>query len=162
MLHLARDTSRYAVLIGKEYVMKPVDQHARYLGSMKEFYRIIASSVRYPMKAIRARTSGTVHILFEVDSLGHADGFTVMNDVGRGCGDAALEGVKLIPNVWIPAMIDGNYYNTRFIIPIKFQIGEDGKRGRKSSKKDEALPVAKSLQEVVISAVGITRTQSEY
>lgn len=158
ILFIKPDTSKYAIQFKEEYMMMEVNRPARYIGSIKEFHKIISFNVRYPVQARRNSTVGTFHVLFEVDTTGQAHNFQVINDIGNGCGDAILEALKLVPNLWIPALVDGKSYNSRFSIPITFKIEENGRQlGRPGKFKKENLPIAKSLSEVVVTAVGITR-----
>ena len=161
ILYLKQDTSKYAIQFGKEYKMSRVAQQPRYVGSMKEFDGILGSNVLYPKKARNNKTVGTFHIIFEVDSTGQAVNFRAVNDIGDGCGDAVLEVLRTVPNIWIPAMIDGKPRNARLSIPVTFKITVDGQpKGRKKKKaQNEEVPMSTYLTEIEIAAVGLTRTQ---
>jgi hypothetical protein len=159
ILFLKPDTSKYAIQFKKEeYMMMEVDRPARYIGSIRELYEIVNTNVRFPAQARRNSTVGSFHIIFEVDNTGQAHNFRAINDIGDGCGEAIIESLKLVPNLWLPALIDGKSYNSRFSIPITFKIELDGKQiGRPKKLKKENLPIAKSLSEIVVTAVGVSR-----
>ena len=76
--------------------------------------------------------------------------FQVINDIGSGCGDAAIEALKQIPNSWIPALIDGTPYPTRFVMPFSFVI--KGSKTEESTTKKETLKISATyLDELLVT-----------
>ena len=161
LLFLKEDTSAYPIRSGNEWINSRLDVYPRYIGSMNEFYDILSTETlgKYLLQARGKRTVGTFYVLFQVDSLGSAGGFEVINDIGDGCSDIILEAMKKIPNYWLPARKGAYSYTSRFILPVHFKIIEDG-REVKSKKKDKTaidLPLAKELPEFVVTATARNR-----
>ena len=156
LLFIKEDTADYAIQMGDEYILRKVDQQARYLGSMKEFYSIIQYNAKYPRLAGKKSVIGAFHIIFEVDTTGQAKNFMAINDIGYGCGDEVIRSLKLVPNMWLPAKLNGKAYTTRFVLPVNFKIIKDGREvGRQKKSVKEPVPIAHSLSEIGISMVGI-------
>lgn len=162
ILYFKPDTSTYAIKHEHEYVEMKADRPARYMGSMHEMYGIIQRNLLFPTIARKKSTVGTLYVLFEVDITGQAQNFKVFNDIGDGCGDAAIEAIKQVPNLWIPAMVDGNAYDSRFAIPVSFGIQLDGKSvGKPKKTSKEPLPISKMLTAVEVFAVGVVQEKKE-
>jgi len=82
----------------------------------------------------------------------------VLNDIGDGCGEEALDKLFELPNYWIPAKLNGQNLASRFTIPITFSMVDDGRtiKTRKKSIVSE-IPIAKALDEITVSLVGVRR-----
>ncbi|UJP64714.1 energy transducer TonB [Mongoliitalea daihaiensis] len=162
ILYFKSDSSSYPIKYGDTFVEMKVDRPARYMGSMHEMNSIIQRNLIFPTQARRKSTVGTLHILFEVDSTGQAQDFKVFNDIGDGCGEAAIDAIKQVPNLWVPAMVDGKAYSSRFAIPVTFAIQLDGKSvGRPKKTSKETLPISKTLTEIEVFAVGLIQERRE-
>jgi len=93
-----------------------------------------------------------INILFEVDTIGRATNFEVLNDIGGECDYEFERVLHLIPNFWLVAEKDGKRYRSRFLISCEFGIVMDGKRlkertRRRSKQRDDTLvlPLAREL-----------------
>ncbi len=151
IIYLAPDNGPYAVEINGEFVMKEVDRQPRYLGSMSEILLTIASAIDYPEKARANGIQGNFQVAFTVGVDGRMQDFEVLNDLGQGCGAAAVSALKVVPAQWIPALIDGRPYPTRFIIPYRFEIENLPLEESGSAERDE-IPVATTLDTFVVTA----------
>jgi len=157
LLYQKPDTSTYVVYLDGEWKKMKLDQTPRYIGSMHDFV-LVSNKIRYPVKARNRQTVGSFNIIFEVDSLGKAGEFKVLNDIGDGCGEEALDKLFELPNYWIPAKLNGQNLASRFTIPITFSMVDDGRtiKPRKKSIVSE-IPIAKALDEITVSLVGVRR-----
>lgn len=160
LLFLQKDTSEFVIWEGGEWVHSRLDVHPRFIGSLAEFYRSLSAVTygKYPRVARINRTVGTFYILFEIDSLGKAGNFQVVNDIGDGCGDVVLEGLKKIPNFWLAAQKGASVYRARFLLPATFRIINRGRelKSRKNGQTQE-IPMATILPGFVITALGSPR-----
>jgi len=151
----------HTIEINNQWIQSMLDVEPRYIGSMVEFYKIFNSNVKFPKEALRKKTIGTFHIIFEVDTTGQAINYEAVDDIGDNCSEETIKALQLIPNVWSVAIKDGKKYKSRFIIPVKFRITEDGKDIGRINKKSIANPVklpnAWKLNELTVTAVGVTR-----
>lgn len=112
----------------------------------------------YPRAALEKKTAGTFYITFEVDTLGHAGNYIVIDDIGNGCADTMVTILQALPNYWLVAKKDGKSYVSKFIIPVTFSMLEDGLEI--ISEKEKSLlipPVAKELRKILIRIMGFSR-----
>ena len=153
VLFIAKDTSRYTIEINGIWTQSTLDIQPRYIGSDYEYYWLFGSNIRYPAEARRNSTAGTFYVTFEVDTMGRADNFKVINDIGDKCGDESIKSLKLIPNLWIVASRENVKYKSRFILPITFKLKSNGKeygRPHRKNSNEAELPIAWKLNEAVI------------
>lgn len=158
---MRKDTiGTYAIEREGNWVQSTLDVQPRYLGSIKEIYRILMTNIRYPAQARTNSTTGTLYLMFEVDTTGQAVNHQIVNDLGDRCGDEVLRAIKIVPNLWTVASKDGKLYRSRIILPITFNITLNGRelRPRSGKKSQQQLPLAWKLPEMVINAMGVTRT----
>jgi TonB family protein len=164
LVYLAKDTVSYAIENETGWEMSKLDIPPRYVGSMEELIKILAMNVRYPVKAKNRSNIGTVLLGFEINLQGNVENVKILKDIGNGCGDEVLRVFQFIPNIWLVAQKNGQNYKSRYILPVKFQIGERTSNGDvwkdEPESELEELNEAKAayqptnyLEEVVISAV---------
>ena len=72
-------------------------------------------NLRYPQDAIDNNKDGIILIGFIVDTDGKASGFWIKKGVYPALDNEALRVMKLLPNKWTPATIDGK--------PVKVSYG---------------------------------------
>lgn len=157
-LFIQPDSTESIIELGGKFVKMKVDQPARFLGSLKELNTFVGKNVRYPNAARRYSTVGTLYVQFVVDSLGKATNFSLINDIGNGCGEEVIRVIKLRSNSWIAASTGDETFNSRFIMPVKFNIVLNGKEIKhRKLKRNMVLPLSQHLMEVTITAIGVTR-----
>ena len=117
-------------------------------GGMDEFRKWIGNNYQYPQAAIDAGVKGTIKTRFIIEKDGSLSDIKIVEDLGHGTGEAALELLKKSPK-WIPAIQNGYKVRYDFILPIRLDLtdmGEveessqaniQGKRGENISKKVE-------------------------
>lgn len=87
-----------------------------------------------------------------------------MKNIGYGCGEKVLRVFGLIPNHWLTAKKGDTYYESRYILPIRFQIvtksispGRPKKREETRIEKErermDRFSPTNYLDEVVVSCV---------
>jgi hypothetical protein len=150
----------YAIEKDGNWVQSALDIQPRYLGSMMEFYRILMSNIRYPAEARRNSNTGTLYLMFEVDTTGQAVNHQILDDLGDRCGEEVLRAFALILNLWTVATKEQNLYRSRIILPVTFNITLNGRQVSEGSKKrnQPELPISRELSELVIKAMGVSRT----
>ena len=93
-----------------------------YEGGINNFYRHVASGIRYPPAAAAQRIQGKVHVKFLVLADGKIGGVHVINDVHPALADEAMRILKSSKN-WIPGRQKGRIVEMTYIIPISFSLG---------------------------------------
>lgn len=164
LVYLAKDTSSYAIKTETGWEMSKLDIPPRYVGSREEILKILAMNIQYPAEARILSTIGTVILGFEINLQGHVENVKILREIGNSCGDEVLRVFQLIPDVWLVAQKNGESFKSRYILPVKFQIGKRTTKGDKWKNESKtnlnelyelktAYQHANYLEEVVISAL---------
>ncbi|MBO6586873.1 MAG: energy transducer TonB [Gracilimonas sp.] len=93
-----------------------VDQMPEIEGGIKEVY----NNIKYPRAAISGRIEGRVFVKFVVDENGNVKNPTVIKDIGAGCGEAAVEGIKKVK--FTPGKLNGQPVKVYYTLPVSFKI----------------------------------------
>ena len=93
-----------------------------YEGGINNFYRHVASGIRYPPMAAAQRIQGQAHIKFLVLADGKVSNVHVINDVHPALAEEAMRILRSSKN-WIPGRQKGRIVETTYIIPISFSLG---------------------------------------
>ncbi|GGN08484.1 hypothetical protein GCM10010967_50200 [Dyadobacter beijingensis] len=91
-------------------------------GGIKEFYKFLASNMRYPPDAARRGASGRVMLSFVVCEDGSVCDYKVERRVGYGLDEEALRVVKLMSGSWEPGVQRGQKVRVKYNVPINFQL----------------------------------------
>ena len=97
-------------------VYNVVDQMPEIIGGIQEVY----SNIEYPRSARLAEVEGRVFIKFIVNEKGKVEQPSVIKDIGSGCGEAAIEGIKKV--AFKPGMKDGVPVKVYFTLPVTFKL----------------------------------------
>lgn len=157
LLFLKPDTSEYIIKINDQWTKSKLDVQPRYIGSMHDFKKL-QSTIRYPAEARTKETAGKFYITFEIDTIGRAGNYQVINDIGNQCSEEVIKALRTIPNYWLTAQKEGKLYPSKFILPVTFKMTVNGREIRPRKNKLIESPLAKELDELVISVMGVTRT----
>jgi protein TonB len=154
LVYLRPDTSDYVIYENYEWVKSKVDIPPKYIGSSVEFYKLLNEYIDYPAQARYRDVVGCVSVLFEVDTMGIAGNYEIVQDIGAECGDELVRVLKLLPNYWLVARKNGKAYKSRFIIHCDFGINLYGKklepreRKRKKTTNNQVIPLARDLDTI--------------
>ena len=85
----------------------------------------IFNHIIYPQAAKDANIEGAVYVRFVVDEMGYVRQPKLLKDIGGGCGEAALEMLKTMPQ-WEPAFHEGQRVKVALDLPIHFYFKENG------------------------------------
>jgi len=86
------------------------------VGGLKEVYK----NIDYPSAAIQNNIEGRVFIRFVVDENGDVKNPEVLKDIGAGCGEAAIKGIKKVK--FTPGKQNGQPVSVYFTLPVTFKI----------------------------------------
>ncbi len=93
--------------------------------SREKLLAFIYDNIVYPDSARLKGIEGTVVVRFVVDKTGKIINDTLLKDIGGGCGEAALEMVKIMnemPEKWVPGKQGDQAVNVYYTLPVKFRI----------------------------------------
>ncbi|MEM9340128.1 MAG: hypothetical protein AAGA66_15445 [Bacteroidota bacterium] len=165
---LKEDTTSYAVFVDGEWTYKQLEHYPRYLGSYDEFHAILHYSILFPRDLIRMGVEGTLHLMFEVDTLGKVTNTFIINNLGLNTKKSAIEGLKKVPNLWISAEYGERKVKSRFHIPVSFTYHEGSLKNEKGEIKklhqnwDKRMDpikeyVSTPLQEIIFTLIEVRR-----
>jgi hypothetical protein len=154
IIYLKPDTSLYSIYDQGQWIDSQLDVYPRLIGSMYDFYAAFASNIEYPIEARKNKTHGIVYASFEIDTLGLPTSFSIYRDIGDGCGNVVLSSINSRLGIWIPAILNGKKYPSKFIFPVLFEL-----EGVKVSKKGGITPKeGKLLSEIKVVGYGYSDT----
>jgi|SRR5690554_173301 len=113
---------KYKIINGLDTLESSLDNPPLYIGGASKMKNQIAKNIHYPVEAMENGIQGTVNVIFTIDSNGVARNHRVSEKIGFGCDEEAIRVVKLIPNNWYPAQLNGKRVNVEFSIPINFVL----------------------------------------
>jgi len=92
-----------------------------YEGGLKEFYKYLASEVKYPAQSLKQRIVGTVNLSFVVKKNGSIENVEILSAPNNELANEAIRVLEMAPD-WAPGKMFGEIMETRYSIPIKFSL----------------------------------------
>lgn len=92
-------------------------------GSPASYGKYIKRNLKYPEKAIRTNTQGTVEVSFTISRDGSIKNPKIVRGIGQGCDEVALKAVLNGPK-WSPARFNETTVETQAIMSINFRLLE--------------------------------------
>ncbi|RRB03739.1 energy transducer TonB [Larkinella rosea] len=84
--------------------------------------RFLATTMRYPPEAARAKLQGRVFVSFVIDKEGNVENVKVLKGIGASADEEAVRVVKATSGQWIPGVERGRNVKVRFNLPINFEL----------------------------------------
>lgn len=109
----------FTIINGNDTIKTKLDHGPIYIGGSALMLDPI--HINFPKAASEYRISGTVYISFIVAKNGKAINHNVKEGIGFGCDEEALRVVKLIPDSWIPGILNEQAVDVLFVQPIVFK-----------------------------------------
>jgi TonB family protein len=106
------------------YERESLDQHPKPMLSTLDgnFSNFLANNLVYPDAAFKQNVSGTVKLLFVIETNGRPSNIRIINAVGGGCTEEAIRVLKLIK--WMPGLREGIAVRTFMPLDITFDIAK--------------------------------------
>lgn len=102
-------------------IFQVVEKMPEFPGGEKARFQFIADNLEYPLVAIDNGIEGLVVVSFIVDEQGALQDPVVRRDIGAGCGEAALDMIRKMPN-WIPGEQRGEKVKVSYNLPVRFKL----------------------------------------
>lgn len=96
-------------------------EQPKFPGGDEKLKDYITKNLRYPVTARENKIEGTVYISFIVEADGTLSNIQITQDIGHGCGEAAMELVKSMPK-WKSGKQNGEFARMGVNLPIKFVL----------------------------------------
>lgn len=93
--------------------------------NIRTIEQTIAINLRYPVSARNANIEGLVIVSFQVTSIGQGENFTILKDIGGGCGREAIRLAKLLftEHQWqYPYDENSENLPITYNLPIRFRL----------------------------------------
>ncbi|MBD2699886.1 M56 family metallopeptidase [Spirosoma sp. BT702] len=103
-----------------------VEQQPAFPGGMAKLGEYLGANLKYPAAAEKANVEGKVYLNFVVTKTGEITDVQLLKGIGFGADEEAIRVLSQMPN-WIPGRQNGKAVNTRYNIPIWFQLDEETK-----------------------------------
>ena len=116
---------KYKVITGNRTIDTTLSRPPIFLLGEGYLLNELMRNVRYPREAAKNGKSGKVIVAFTVDKDGKATNHRVQNPVGFGLDEEALRVAKLLPDEWLPGLLNGQPVDVEVNFPIKFSLGDD-------------------------------------
>ncbi|NJL15149.1 MAG: TonB family protein [Microscillaceae bacterium] len=104
----------------------------------EDFYKYLASQLRYPAEARRMGVEGRVFVQFMVDKDGSLTEIKVLKGIGAGCDEEAVRVLRAYPHLWEPGKQEGKAVRVRMSLPLAFKLSGE--------KNDLAMIVIDEVQ----------------
>ena len=92
--------------------------------SKRQLIEFMVGNLKYPEAAKNAKVEGTVLISFVVKADGSITDAIIKNDIGMGCGEAALAVVEAMPN-WTPGKKGNKTVDVEMALPFTFKLPKE-------------------------------------
>lgn len=92
-----------------------------YDGGLKEFYKYLASEIKYPKQSARLGIKGTVKLSFIVKKNGGVEDVEILESPNNELAIEAIRVLEMAPG-WIPGKRFGEVVSVKYNIPIKFSL----------------------------------------
>jgi TonB family protein len=99
-------------------------------GGQEAMLKFIAERLVYPEAALEEEIEGTVVVEFIVEEDGSLSNFKILKDIGGGCGEAALDVIKQMPN-WVPGTQRNVPVRVYMKVPLRFKLQNASKKKRR-------------------------------
>jgi TonB family protein len=98
-----------------------VEEKAEYKGGMDAFFAEVEKDLKYPKLAKEYLIQGKVFVQFVVDKSGELHDARVIEGIGGGCDETALEAVRKRTK-WMPGKVRGKNVSQKMVLPITFKL----------------------------------------
>ena len=115
-------TQKFRIVLGTDTIVTILEQPPLYIGSHGQLGMALNENLEYPERAKQDDISGTVVITFIIDTLGKAGSHRITKRIGGGCDEESLRAVKMIPDKWIPAILNGEKVIVEYDFPVRFML----------------------------------------
>lgn len=100
-----------------KWLRRLVDQPPLYIGG-DAVLATYTANVTYPQEAQAQNIQGKVIVGITIDTLGRASGHHLVQRVGGGCDEEAMQVSQKIPDQWIPARIGSKAVPVEYELPL--------------------------------------------
>ncbi|MDQ2658520.1 MAG: M56 family metallopeptidase, partial [Bacteroidota bacterium] len=123
ILEFNENASRMSEAAAQDKVFTVVEEQPEFPGGYDKMIAFIQENLRYPSNARQQGIEGTVYVSFIVEKDGAVTDSKVIRGISPECDQEVIRMMKLSPN-WLPGKQGGEPVRVRFVLPIKFALGQ--------------------------------------
>ncbi len=102
-------------------VFMVVEKMPEFPGGTNKLLNYLATHIKYPTEARKAKIQGRVFVNFIVEKDGSISHVKIIKSIGYGCDKEAMNAVKNMPR-WIPGQQKGKPVRVSYNLPVKFSL----------------------------------------
>ena len=102
-------------------VFRVVEKMPEYSGGINALMHYLATNIKYPAEARKAKVQGRVYVNFIIEKNGSISHVKVLKGIGHGCDKESVKVVENMPR-WIPGYQKGKPVRVEYNLPIKFSL----------------------------------------
>jgi protein TonB len=110
----------FRVITKTDTLMSILDRPPLYIGGMSRFYNWVLFKLQLPLHKPSEIVTGTVFVTFTIDSTGAVSNYRILKGIGKACDEEALRVVRLIPDKWMPGVLNDKFVTVDCIVKIPF------------------------------------------
>ncbi len=107
--------------VDTSHVFRIVEKMPKFPGGTKKLLNYLATHIKYPAEARKAKIQGRVFVNFIVEKDGSISHVNVLKGIGHGCDKEAVQAVENMPR-WIPGLQKGKPVRVSYNLPVKFSL----------------------------------------
>jgi TonB family protein len=99
-----------------------VEKQPEFPGGFTAFKEYVQKNLRYPPEAQKAGIKGRVLVSFIVEPSGQITSTQLLQGIGYGCDEEAIQLMKAMPCCWQPGSQSGRPLRVKYTLPILFGV----------------------------------------
>lgn len=107
---------------GAVYELADVDTKPEPEGGIENLYKEWSSNVKYTKEAIEKDVEGKIFVEFVVNTDGRISNIIIVQGLGHGLDEAAINGLEKTKLQWKAGMKDGKKVGVKMILPFVFKF----------------------------------------
>lgn len=113
---------KYKIINGSSGSGTTLSRPPIFLGGDDFVMSELVKNIRYPSTAVENGKSGKVYVLFTVDKFGKTSNYHVETPLGFGLDEEAIRVLKLLPDNWLPGLLNEQPVDVEVVYPINFRL----------------------------------------
>lgn len=102
---------------------KNVDTLASFVNGVSGLFDYLNKNLTYPKKSLEKKIEGRVYVSFLIELDGRISNVEIMRGVSNDIDSSVIDVIGKMPK-WIPAKYNGKEVNSKYILPINFQLND--------------------------------------
>jgi len=110
----------FKIFTGSDTLMTKLERPPLFFGGSSWLGDYVAEELSIPLHKEGENVTGVVYVAFTIDSLGITSNHRVLKGIGKICNAEALRVIKLVPDLWMPGVYNGNFVSAEYVVIVVF------------------------------------------